>query len=135
MGLLQAFHDFFKTSLPPDGIIGFFCGAIQGEGQKINIVAGNFIQDIMKEIPVGINGNGFEAGFFRRFDSQGKIRVEGGFSTEKNEIGCGGFIRKKGKPGLNRPDIKGIGSVLFLIDIAMDTGKVAFGQDMKKKIG
>ena len=89
----------------------------------------------MEKVSVCINGNGFETDFFGCFDCQKKVRVKGGFSAKINEIRRGGFILKKGEPGCYCFDIKGFCPMLFLINITMGTGKVAFCQDVEKEVG
>jgi hypothetical protein len=93
--LFYPFQDLFITSLSPDGIIRSGCGPVQGKGQKIDVIAGNPIQDIMEEIAVGINGNGFKTKSLGLFNGQGKVRMKGGFPAQVNEIGRGGFSGKK----------------------------------------
>jgi hypothetical protein len=133
--LFYPFQDHVIAPLSPDGIVGSGGSPIQGKGQKINVVAGNPIQDIMEEIAVGINGNGFKPQLLGCLDGHGKVRVKGGLPAQKNEVGGKGPGGKKTQPGLDGLYIKGVCPVLVLIDIAMAAGKIALCQDMEKEIG
>ena len=88
----------------------------------------------MEQVPVGIYGDGRITHLPGSDYNLVKIRVQGGFPAEKNQVGIAGFIYKKLQPCSDGIDRKGIITVLHRINITMGARKIAFGQDMKKDI-
>lgn len=69
------------------------------------------------------------------FYSSWQFFVQGGFSPQKNQVGLESLLGKQAQPLLDGVNGKGVVTVLIRVDIAMGTGQVAPGQDVKKKVG
>lgn len=88
----------------------------------------------MKEKPVGVDGNRFEADFTSRFDRCGQIRVQGRFAAQKDQVGVFAATGECAQPFFDNGQGKGFSAMLLRVDVAVGAAEVTAGENMEKDI-
>ena len=73
--LLDALQTDIVGPFASNPIVGFAGGAIQTETEKIDFLAADSAEDIVKQVAVGINRDRNETTIFGIFNGSGQIRV------------------------------------------------------------
>ena len=89
------------TAFASNTVVGLRRGAIQAEAEKINLLRAHKLEDIVKQIAIGVDGNGFETHAAGIFHDGRKIGVQRRFAAKQNEIGLCGLIPKSIQPALD----------------------------------
>ena len=86
-GRPDALRACFKTALPAQGIVDLGIGAVQAETEEIDRFRRHLLENIVKEVAVGVDGHRCVAQFPGTFDGQGQIGVQGRFAPQKDHVG------------------------------------------------
>jgi hypothetical protein len=76
-----------ETARTPQGIVDRRAGAVQAETEVIHFVRIHPVEDVVKKVAVGINGDGCVSELPGPFDGNGQIRMHGGLAAQKNHVG------------------------------------------------
>ena len=101
-----------------DRVVNCGSGPVEAEADNCLILA-NVFKKVVKEIAVCVHRYGLVAKLVGGFNPVCQVFVQGGFATEKNQVGLFVFLVEEAEPLLHGFFGHGLGTVLFLVDVAM----------------